>query len=992
MNKKSSTSPLADRIAQIVSNHGEGVPPKHILDDIEVIAGVSKLVNSRLLGDDPLKEASKGNTGLLASGVTQISENIKERVRSNRNTLSLFPDIELASQILVSSISSPKDMLSQDITYLAEENRIPGAVLNQMCSLVKDAMTKHYKLQDDLQERIRVPLFQTGSYVTLILPESAVDGVINGSRVASTEDIYSPEIFDLSAGSPKIRDIGYLGKIDNNASVTSTGRIHSIESIISGMTNGSQLASFVKFDDSAESESNKLLEVTDNFLSLKIPALVNSVRERASQAIINSYVKTPANLAMNLAYSAESATYELGSGKLRSFNSKERPTVQQMQGMLYKQPTNDVVPYVEIPSSINAKRKSIGRPMVLRVPSEAVIPVHKPGNPEEHIGYFLLTDADNNFVTADDSDIHTGESLEGLSKVREGGGNSLGSILTERAKRNLDADAKAPLLTDLKEVYAGLVERDLLERLRRGIAGNSAAISKVNEIYEVMFFRHLKSQFTRIVYVPAEFVNYFAFDYHPNGVGRSNLDDLASITSLRAIVMFSRIWSMVKSSVAVTKVNVKLDPRDPDPRKTIATSKDLISQTRTQMFPHGLSRTTDITDWLQKASVQMYFTGHPMIPDTSLEMENVSVPHEKPDAELEKSLQEMSWMHFGITPEVMNAASGSDFATTVEQNGVLFAQRVMVKNKKACVNMTDLTQKLVRNDMFIYEGLLKIVKENDELIRQNFTDEDGGKIGSEKSNDIAFAVMVVEEFIKQLRAKLPEPDSTRVDNLKKAYDNKRASVEAAVKEILSNEALPEEVIGPMSGSIEAVSKMWVSSIMRDWMAKNNYENEVFEFINRDADGKNLIDVVGNNREFIKSVSMTVLEQLKSIQNIRNAIASDIKKMNEAGANIPTDGSGSSSSSSDFGGSDNNGSGGDDGFGGGFGGDFADAAGGDGSQDNQFGNEFGDNDLTGGNNNPENKPDDAGSSGDAGDKKDSGNNDNAPDGGASNIENAGSSFK
>lgn len=203
MNKKSSTSPLADRIAQIVSNHGEGVPPKHILDDIEVIAGVSKLVNSRLLGDDPLKEASKGNTGLLTSGVTQISENIKERVRSNRNTLSLFPDIELASQILVSSISSPKDMLSQDITYLAEENRIPGAVLNQMCSLVKDAMTKHYKLQDDLQERIRVPLFQTGSYVTLILPESAVDGVINGSRVASTEDIYSPEIFDFSSGSPR---------------------------------------------------------------------------------------------------------------------------------------------------------------------------------------------------------------------------------------------------------------------------------------------------------------------------------------------------------------------------------------------------------------------------------------------------------------------------------------------------------------------------------------------------------------------------------------------------------------------------------------------------------------------------------------------------------------------------------------------------------------------------------------------------------------------
>jgi hypothetical protein len=158
--------------------------------------------------------------------------------------------------------------------------------------------------------------------------------------------------------------------------------------------------------------------------------------------------------------------------------------------------------------------------------------------------------------------------------------SSLGSLLTEKARKNLATQNDQPTIENATEIYADIIEKDFLQRLANGKYGRELRIGRNMDIMRIMLIRALKAQFTRLVYVPAEYVTYFAFKYHDNGVGKSYLDDLANITSLRALVLFSKTMARVKSSIETTHVNVKLDPRDHDPAGTLEKAKHLIAKTR----------------------------------------------------------------------------------------------------------------------------------------------------------------------------------------------------------------------------------------------------------------------------------------------------------------------------------------------------------------------------------------------------------------------------
>ena len=68
---------------------------------------VSKLITSK---QERAQERKK------PVNLPDISNNIKEHLRNTDDIMTLFPDIELISQILVSSILSPNDMLTPRIS------------------------------------------------------------------------------------------------------------------------------------------------------------------------------------------------------------------------------------------------------------------------------------------------------------------------------------------------------------------------------------------------------------------------------------------------------------------------------------------------------------------------------------------------------------------------------------------------------------------------------------------------------------------------------------------------------------------------------------------------------------------------------------------------------------------------------------------------------------------------------------------------------------
>jgi hypothetical protein len=161
----------------------------------------------------------------------------------------------------------------------------------------------------------------------------------------------------------------------------------------------------------------------------------------------------------------------------------------------------------------------------MRVPSEAVIPVYVPGDETRHIGYFILIDGSGHPVSAN-SPMQGNQSLQSLWQQSSQSGNASGLI--QKAKQNLmsNSSADANNVEQIVKVYGSIVENNLLTRLKNGVYEADYEISENEEVYRIMLARSLAGKFTTMVYIPEEFMTYFAFKHHPNGTGKSLLDDL----------------------------------------------------------------------------------------------------------------------------------------------------------------------------------------------------------------------------------------------------------------------------------------------------------------------------------------------------------------------------------------------------------------------------------------------------------------------------------
>lgn len=900
-------------LQQLSTQQGKSIPASVILQNPQLAATMSKLVAPNNRGTQRIKD-SENTAGLLNTGVSQISKTIMARVEDNDNILRLFPDIKLAMQIVISSILSPKDMLKSELIYSTKTNRFPATLVTKLTKVIREALDVEYKLSEELPEILEQALFMAGSAPKAILPEAAVDAMINQKHAMVAESLISSELF-IDRDMTRLAPMGLLGNsapqkdkaftrtsvFENAATLASPNSAYSGKPTVPPADVLSKITDEIIDVSKVAACLESWLEISDNYHFLKMPKLLTKASEQTVTRLVGSKLK---KRAMKFATEA-----------------MQQMTTGQLETMLYKGSNRDYKPFMAAPSRLNLHRKSVGRPLVMNLPAESAIPVHVPGDVANHIGYFIPVDVDGNPITVNSTSYDAGQGLDSML-ASDKNNSSLSGLLTEKARRNLTNDGIAPSIDRAAELYAEILERDLMERLLKGAYGKKVQISRNNEIYRIMLARSLQAQFTRLIYIPAEYVTYFAFTYHRNGVGKSYLDDLSNITSLRAMVLFSDVMSKVKSSIAVTSVNVALDARDNDPLRTIELAKHFVTRARQQYFPHGLNRVVDLTDWIQRAGIEITFEGHPQLPSTKFNFESKNLPHVLPDDTLDEKFRHQTYMHFGLSPETVDNAAKSDFATTIQQNSVLFAQRIYMLSNIFSVKLTDYATKIVSNDEIILSALAEVLRESRGELEAILDDEEKELFTKDEEG---FLCYILDEFLEVLKIDLPKPDETRNANESKAFSDYDQMVDQALKYVFSEEMLGAEYAGKSAELIASISKAWKAEIMRQYMANNNYLPELFKITQRDEEGKPAVDMQAVLKNYTQGVMVNVADFLKSIQATRLASDKDLKKLEEQGA--ISDPVGGGSFGGDTGSSD-------------FGSDFGDSGAGD-AFENPFGDGTGD---------------------------------------------------
>ncbi len=747
--------------------------------------------------------------------VSQVANKTATNVVDSENMMQLLPDLELAKQVLVSSILSPNDLMSTALTYGSTADDL-GEVKGLLVDVIKNYFDNSYKIKPLLAGWLEDALFAKGAYPLAVIPESSIDEAINSTARVSLEALRD----ELSKDGEPVH-YGILGNPSKPTVGLDKKLNFGIESFSASSTPYKSEVPLV------------YLSVTDNLSVFKFPRLHEKlVADRVQDA-----------------YATKQMSMELYSN-LSSTDNTARES-------LYRPRNFAFTPVLSLKTLSQLDKPTVGHPLVMALPTESVIPVHVPSSPEEHIGYFIVLDKHGNPVRASSTQDFYADLSYNTGAIRDMSSQLLAQTRRGSEGRKQNSSDELALVDEAMQVYTDVVESDLLSRLQNGIYGENVKISRPTEIYRMMFARACARMMTQLVFVPQSLMTYIAFDYNSNGVGKSLLESTKILGSIRAMLLFANTVAAIKNSVNHVVVNIELDPADPSPDRTVEFLMGEYAKTRQASYPIGASSPVDIVNYLQNAGVEVVTSGHPGYPETKVNVEDKQANHTKVDTDLDEMLKKRQLMSLGMAPETVDLSMNVDFATSVVSSNVLLAKRAMVYQVKFTAHLVDHMQKFTCNSKVLMDELRDIIETNRELIAKE----------TKASTD-----SIALYFINSLTVDLPEPDLAQVEMQMAAFENYTKGLDATLPAFVSSEMFDSSLMGDVANAIPQTIAILKAQFQRQWLQNNNVMPELFKLTTfSDEDGP-AFDLLKEHDHYMLGIQKSLVEFMR--KSIATATASD----------------------------------------------------------------------------------------------------------------------
>lgn len=795
---------------------------------------------------------------------------LSSRAKKNVDIASIFkllPDLQLAKQILISCILSPKDMTSTELIYRVPKNLFNSDLTSSLTSKIKDYFDNEYDILQKLPMMLEDALFDKGSYPVAVLPENAIDDFINGNAVLSTEGFKTRN--DLLSS----KSIGILGnsKIqpsDKNIKVALENYSQYTPAVIDSRITISKedldLSSDIVLD---------YIEVTDNYNLLKLPKInkgidKNQVKDRYSK------------------YSTVS---------LESFDNLLKD--QEIDKLIFRTRTHTSKQIEEIKGPENLSRKTVGNPLIMKLPSESIIPIYVPGDKTDHVGYFVMLTEDGHPVSTADGDLK----LNALDN-NAGNSNSISSGLIKRVNSNMcdgtncfNGNDKRHI-QEATRIYSEIIEKDLINRVRNGIYKTQLEIGKNEEIYRIMLARTLAKKFTKILYIPIEYVTYIAFDYDDTGIGKSLMDDTMTVNTLRVILMFNNLMASVKNSIGRTKVGVELPALDVNPEATLEKIMDEVVRSRSVSLPSSVSNPSDIIEWIQKAGYEWEISGNPRIPDLKISFDQTQSNYQKADTELEEGLKKSSISALGLTPETVdNGLSDAEFATVAVSNNILTNKRVLTYQEKFTPQLSDHLRKIAINTRSLVDDIKSIIESNYESIQFEIDEEIDENIKDKLDEDTKKRIIVtkaINDLLNGFYVELPKPSSVTMTQQLDEFNEYSDGLDKVLDAYMSSEIMTSITAGDISNDIDTLRAIVKAYFQRKYMSEKGIMTELADLTSTGEDGNplfNMADITASHLDSLNKSGVITLEMLMSkVAEINKKLADASSAIDGASSDEGTD--------------------------------------------------------------------------------------------------------
>lgn len=779
---------------------------QYTLKNPDVMPIVTKLVD----GKDK-KTGRFGENQPPVSLLQQIAERNRLAQDDIANIYEIIPETATVETITVSSILSPNDFAREELIWTIDGD-FPLQLSTPLIEKIRETFEKVYKINDHLKPALTDALFRKGSYIFAVIPESAIDDVI-AKRTTIGFESYKPVIDKVFEGR------GLIGNYTEND--LSTGP-RKAKTSFEGVFYQPDTKSIVS------NEIHTGLTIIDNPDVFKLPQLVEKYKEeRIRQMTSGVSLESATSFALNI--DAPKTNIEVDKRTLAD--------------ALYQDPNGKQLDMVQINSQDNTSRKTFGRPLFTTLPHMSTIPVHIPGDPEEHVGYFVLLDQNGRPVS------YTGESSlfdqsRNESNSLNGQNDAINKILRE-IKTNVKGKCCCNDNTSLEEldrVYQSLIERDLLARLNNGIHGENVALANVPEIYRIMLSRALAGLRTQILFLPSTLVEYVAFEYDKYGVGESLVKKARMHAAMVASGIYAAQIAMLKNAIQNRVATLKLDPTDPDPWKRQEQMLTNLMKSNNYSAHFSQVDPRQIEASLARIAVEVVTEGHPDLPEMSVDVQTKSGDR----AIVEDTVLENNRGHYiralKSMPSVIDMTGDVDFAAQVVNQNAILARQYRMYSIRFANQMTNAIRKVALQDGQLLKEMTTIISGLRGFIPQELLEE------SKES-----ALPIIERFLEVLKVSLPLPEVKTENKPSELIRNYQDLLDAIVPVYFPRDKIallipePAETEDEDENARQEIMKQtidrfedWVKNqLMRKFITDNNLFPELREVLFLDSEHPNV---------------------------------------------------------------------------------------------------------------------------------------------------------
>ena len=812
---------------------------------IKTVSATDQAALDRLVSDERRPRSKKG----VRVDTTTLGEVFKKSSRDTTDTENVFrllPWLHLPREILVSSITSPGDLVQVMLTINNRLKTIPPSLSNRMDKVLKDFFLDEQQLESKIYDWVDDALIASGAHPILIIPEASLDKIIKGRLTDSSLESLSRYDGEFVDGWFKPKGIlGIKGKgaahKDVYVSVESASRFSN------SMADLHTIKSSIKTNKSVQ-DVILPIRVTDNLAAFRKPIVDKLSRTKQLHRIYG--------------HSAFEAV------------SKKRYDDEDIYKEFFKKPklsTNDKLEIV--PVSEMEENKELGHPLVYHLPKEAVIPIFVPGDPSNHTYYIIITDK-NGYPVSYTSKVDFYDDIRN-SMISDGSeGSSAGSLL-KMARDTMAGNVKdiSPKTIDnLLMMHTDIIEQDIINRIRAGLMGGEFEMSMPDQVKRMMLARSLSSKESTMILVPADYMVYMAYDYSPYGTGKTLLEDGMGLIAQTAAVHVANVLGSVQNSIPGKDINIELDPDDQDPLESAHFMVSEALGLAYRQFPLTIGNTAGLTEQLQLSSFNINVKNNPNFPEINTSITQRESAKVEIDTEYMDRLKSDIVKLFGLTPEMVDNINQPEFATTAVNSSMLLLKRVMTAQAKTNPFLTDYVRIFTYNSGVLINRLLEVLDTNKKEIPKEYKNP----------------TELLEEYLDNVFCELPQPQTENTIKQAEMLDKMTDSIDKFLDAYFKKEYLAGFDNPAIEESYDVLRESFKGLLLRKWMRDHGIFRELDVF-STNEDGSVLADLNAEMNNYTAVLREMIGKYYEDIADYVERHKATTKRIVEKGEKAKDDG-------------------------------------------------------------------------------------------------------